>query len=132
VIPKPLQKLYDRASLFLDKDSTHQDHYWAVGIHKALHEVYGGEIQTAPANIAKEKSDAMSTSRKGVARPVKSSRLQDGFEEALERRKKLNAQRNLKNSFLRPEDNDEYTQPLFRPEEAAQRVAETQKEEGEK
>ena len=28
MLPKPLQKLYDKASLFLDKDSTHQDHYW--------------------------------------------------------------------------------------------------------
>src|SRR6266446_7847432 len=40
MLPKPLQKLYDKASLFLDKDSTHQDHYWAVGIHKAIHQAY--------------------------------------------------------------------------------------------
>ena len=40
MVPKPLQKLYDRASLFLDKESTHQDHYWAVGIHKAIHAAY--------------------------------------------------------------------------------------------
>ncbi len=37
VIPEPLLELYNRASLFLDKKSTHQDHYWAVGIHKAIH-----------------------------------------------------------------------------------------------
>jgi hypothetical protein len=37
VIPRPLLELYNRASLFLDKKSTHQDHYWAVGIHKAIH-----------------------------------------------------------------------------------------------
>lgn len=37
VIPTPLLELYNRASLFLDKGSTHQDHYWAVGIHKAIH-----------------------------------------------------------------------------------------------
>jgi hypothetical protein len=83
VIPKPLQKLYDRAALFLDKQATHQDHYWAVGIHRALHEVYGGEIHTAPANIAKEKVAMSRLSRKGVARPVKSPCLQDGFQEAL-------------------------------------------------
>ena len=40
MLPKPLQKLYDKASLFLDKDSTHQDHYWAVGIHKAIHQAF--------------------------------------------------------------------------------------------
>jgi hypothetical protein len=37
VLPRPLLELYNRASLFLDKKSTHQDHYWAVGIHKAIH-----------------------------------------------------------------------------------------------
>jgi hypothetical protein len=37
IVPPPLQELYNRASLFLDKQSTHQDHYWAVGIHKAIH-----------------------------------------------------------------------------------------------
>jgi hypothetical protein len=40
MLPKPLQKLYDKASLFLDKDSAHQDHYWAVGIHKAIHQAF--------------------------------------------------------------------------------------------
>lgn len=50
VLPKPLQKLYDRAALFLDKDSTHQDHYWAVGIHKAIHAAFPefGGSHTAP------------------------------------------------------------------------------------
>jgi hypothetical protein len=47
VIPRPLLELYNRASLFLDKDSTHQDHYWAVGIHKAIHKAFPecGETQ---------------------------------------------------------------------------------------
>ena len=51
VIPQPLLDLYNRASLFLDKDSTHQDHYWAVGIHKAIHKAYPecGGTHTAPA-----------------------------------------------------------------------------------
>jgi hypothetical protein len=49
VIPRPLLELYNRASLFLDKDSTHQDHYWAVGIHKAIHKAFPdcGEIHAA-------------------------------------------------------------------------------------
>jgi len=53
VIPRPLLKLYDRASLFLDKKSTHQDHYWAVGIHKAIHASFPecGETHTATTNI---------------------------------------------------------------------------------
>lgn len=48
-IPRPLLELYNRASLFLDKVSTHQDHYWAVGIHKAIHASYPecGETHTA-------------------------------------------------------------------------------------
>ncbi len=52
VIPAPLLELYNRASLFLDKDSTHQDHYWAVGIHKAIHKAFPecGEIDTAATN----------------------------------------------------------------------------------
>jgi len=52
VLPRPLLELYNRASLFLDKDSTHQDHYWAVGIHKAIHKAFPecGETQTAQAN----------------------------------------------------------------------------------
>ena len=37
VIPRPLLELYNRASLFLDKQSAVYDHYWAVGIHKAIH-----------------------------------------------------------------------------------------------
>ena len=47
LIPRPLLELYNRASLFLDKDSTHQDHYWAVGIHKAIHKAFPecGETQ---------------------------------------------------------------------------------------
>lgn len=51
VLPRPLLELYNRASLFLDKDSTHQDHYWAVGIHKAIHKAFPecGGIHTAPA-----------------------------------------------------------------------------------
>ena len=51
VIPRPLLDLYNRASLFLDKDSTHQDHYWAVGIHKAIHKTFPecGGTHTAPA-----------------------------------------------------------------------------------
>lgn len=49
VIPRPLLELYNRASLFLDKDSTYQDHYWAVGIHKAIHASFPecGEAHTA-------------------------------------------------------------------------------------
>ena len=49
VVPRPLLELYNRASLFLDKDSTHQDHYWAVGIHKAIHASFPecGETHTA-------------------------------------------------------------------------------------
>ncbi len=52
VVPRPLLELYNRASLFLDKDSTHQDHYWAVGIHKAIHKAFPdcGEIHTATTN----------------------------------------------------------------------------------
>jgi len=48
-IPRPLLELYNRASLFLDKSSTHQDHYWAVGIHKAIHASFPdcGETHTA-------------------------------------------------------------------------------------
>ncbi len=65
VLPKPLQKLYDNALLFLDEDSTHQDHYWATGIVRAIRQVYPdcGGSHTATANIAKEKQVAMS--RKG-------------------------------------------------------------------
>ena len=37
MIPRPLLDLYNRASLFLDKQSAVHDHYWAVGIHKAVH-----------------------------------------------------------------------------------------------
>jgi len=64
VLPKPLQKLYDRASLFLDKESTHQDHYWAVGIHKAIHASFpeSGGSHT-PANPKR--------STEGVQRPVR-------------------------------------------------------------
>jgi hypothetical protein len=49
VLPRPLLELYNRASLFLDKQSTHQDHYWAVGIHKAIHASFPecGETHTA-------------------------------------------------------------------------------------
>ncbi|SRR5258708_7413644 len=49
VVPRPLLELYNRASLFLDKKSTHQDHYWAVGIHKAIHASFPecGETHTA-------------------------------------------------------------------------------------
>jgi hypothetical protein len=49
VIPGPLLELYNRASLFLDKQSTHQDHYWAVGIHRAIHASFPecGETHTA-------------------------------------------------------------------------------------
>ncbi len=49
VIPQPLLDLYNRASLFLDMGSTHQDHYWAVGIHKAIHKAFPecGETHTA-------------------------------------------------------------------------------------
>ncbi len=48
-LPKPLLDLYNRASMFLDKKSTHQDHYWAVGIHKAIHASFPecGETHTA-------------------------------------------------------------------------------------
>ena len=51
VIPQPLLDLYNRASLFLDKNSTHQDHYWAVGIHKAIHKAFPdcGETHVATA-----------------------------------------------------------------------------------
>jgi len=53
VLPRPLLELYNRASLFLDKKSTHQDHYWAVGIHKAIHKAFPecGETHTATTNI---------------------------------------------------------------------------------
>src|SRR6266705_1727576 len=46
-----LHDLYNRASLYLDKGSTHQDHYWAVGIHKAIHKAFPecGGTHTAPA-----------------------------------------------------------------------------------
>jgi hypothetical protein len=54
VLPRPLLELYNRASLFLDKDSTHQDHYWAVGIHKAIHKSFpewrGAHTATATMN----------------------------------------------------------------------------------
>ena len=52
-IPRPLLDLYNRASLFLDKQSTHQDHYWAVGIHKAMHASFPecGETHAATTKI---------------------------------------------------------------------------------
>jgi hypothetical protein len=39
-VPQPLLELYERASLFLDKQSAVHDHYWAVGIHKAVHQAF--------------------------------------------------------------------------------------------
>lgn len=39
-IPAPLLELYNKASLFLDKQSAVHDHYWAVGIHKAIHKAF--------------------------------------------------------------------------------------------
>jgi hypothetical protein len=49
VIPRPLLELYNRAFLFLDKKSAVYDHYWAVGIHKAIHASFPecGETHTA-------------------------------------------------------------------------------------
>lgn len=49
VIPRPLLELYNRASLFLDKQSAVYDHYWAVGIHKAIRASFPecGETHTA-------------------------------------------------------------------------------------
>ena len=49
VVPRPLLELYNRASMFLDKQSAVHDHYWAVGIHKAIHASFPecGEIHTA-------------------------------------------------------------------------------------
>jgi hypothetical protein len=49
VVPQPLLELYDRASLFLDKQSAVHDRYWAVGIHKAIHASFPecGETHTA-------------------------------------------------------------------------------------
>lgn len=49
VVPGPLLELYNRASLFLDKQSAVHDHYWAVGIHKAIHASFPecGETHTA-------------------------------------------------------------------------------------
>jgi hypothetical protein len=60
VIPRPLLELYNRASLFLDKESTHQDHYWAVGIHKAIQASFPecGETHTATTNIPGTKSSS--------------------------------------------------------------------------
>lgn len=49
VLPRPILHLYNRASLFLDKQSAVHDHYWAVGIHKAVHASFPecGETQAA-------------------------------------------------------------------------------------
>ena len=49
VIPRPLLELYNRASLFLDKQSAVYDRYRAVGIHKAIHASFPecGETHTA-------------------------------------------------------------------------------------
>jgi hypothetical protein len=44
-IPKPLADLYKRALLFLDRNSTVQDHYWAVGIIKAITKAYPQEFE---------------------------------------------------------------------------------------
>ena len=44
-IPKPLADLYKRALLFLDSDSSVQDHYWAVGIIKAITKAYPYEFE---------------------------------------------------------------------------------------
>ena len=44
-IPKPLADLYKRALLFLDDNSTVQDHYWAVGIIKAITKAYPHEFE---------------------------------------------------------------------------------------
>ena len=44
-IPKPLADLYKRALLFLDRNSTVQDHYWAVGIIKAITKAYPHEFE---------------------------------------------------------------------------------------
>ena len=40
IIPTPILELYRRAALFLDKQSAVHDHYWAVGIHKAVHQAF--------------------------------------------------------------------------------------------
>ena len=62
VIPQPLLELYNRASVFLDKDSTHQDHYWAVGIHKAIHKAFPdcGENHAVTTNIPGRKQRSSS------------------------------------------------------------------------
>jgi hypothetical protein len=71
-IPRPLLELYNRASLFLDKQSSVHDHYWAVGIHKAIHKAFPecGEIETVQANAGKRWN----------GRPAKSPRKQPGRE----------------------------------------------------
>lgn len=67
MVPKALQKLYDDALLFLDKETECNDHYWASRIVRAIRQLYPdcGGSHTATANIAKEKSVAMTISRKG-------------------------------------------------------------------
>jgi hypothetical protein len=40
LLPRPLLDLYNKAASFLDKQSAVYDHYWAVGIHKAIHKAF--------------------------------------------------------------------------------------------
>lgn len=40
LLPKPLLDLYNKAARFLDSRSAVHDHYWAVGIHKAIHKAF--------------------------------------------------------------------------------------------
>src|SRR5580765_5940049 len=40
LLPRPLLDLYNKAALFLDEQSAVHDHYWAVGIHKAIHKAF--------------------------------------------------------------------------------------------
>ena len=40
MVPKPLQKLYNNALLFLDDQSAVHDRYWAGGIVRAIRKVY--------------------------------------------------------------------------------------------
>lgn len=40
LLPRPLLELYNKAAVFLDKQSAVHDQYWAVGIHKAIHKAF--------------------------------------------------------------------------------------------
>jgi len=44
-MPEPLLKLYKKAQLFLDSESSVSDHYWAVGITKAIEKIWGHTLK---------------------------------------------------------------------------------------